>query len=222
MYYIKTLFLICFFSIQNEVFAQDPSRFQNEVDALVEKEFEIDSTKPIAVFTGSSSVRLWNNLSEVFPSVNTINTGFGGSHASDLIFYLDELVLRHSPDIIFIYEGDNDIAASKTRITILPEMTRLVTLIKKELPDAEIYFISPKPSIARWSFKEDYEYLNGMLETVFRNTEGVTFIDVWNPMLNESGEPRADIFIEDNLHMNAKGYEIWTEVIGKATGFLDK
>lgn len=202
--------------------SQDPTRFQNEVDALTLKEFVIDSTKATAVFTGSSSVRMWNSLDEVFPTINVINTGFGGSHTSDLIHYLDELVLRHKPDKIFIYEGDNDIAASKTRITILPEMTRLVTLIREELPDAEIFFISPKPSIARWSLKDDYEYLNTMLETVFSKTEGVTFIDVWNPMLNDSGEPLADIFISDNLHMNAKGYEIWTEVIGNAAGLLEE
>jgi lysophospholipase L1-like esterase len=27
----------------------------------------------------------------------------------------------------------------------------------------------------------------------------------------ENGEPRKDIYIQDNLHMNAKGYAIWVE-----------
>ncbi len=218
---MKNLLLIhfvAFLFIPSILFAQDPTRFQSEVDVLVNKDFNINPEKPTSVFTGSSSVRMWNNLDEIFPEINVINTGFGGSQTSDLLYYLDELVLKHQPDKIFIYEGDNDIAASETRITILPEMTRLVTLIREELPNSEIFFISPKPSIARWSLKNDYEYLNKMLETVFRYTEDVTFIDVWTPMLNENGEPMNDIFLDDDLHLNSKGYEIWKDVISKASG----
>jgi lysophospholipase L1-like esterase len=32
-------------------------------------------------------------------------------------------------------------------------------------------------------------------------------------MLNQDGTIRRDIFIEDGLHMNAKGYESWTKVV---------
>ena len=39
------------------------------------------------------------------------------------------------------------------------------------------------------------------------------FLDVATPMLNEDGSIKDDIFVQDNLHMNAKGYAIWTKVI---------
>jgi lysophospholipase L1-like esterase len=32
-------------------------------------------------------------------------------------------------------------------------------------------------------------------------------------MLGTDGNPMPDIFIGDNLHMNAKGYAIWRELI---------
>jgi lysophospholipase L1-like esterase len=32
-------------------------------------------------------------------------------------------------------------------------------------------------------------------------------------MLNEKGEPIKEIFLADNLHMNAKGYAIWKKAI---------
>ena len=32
-------------------------------------------------------------------------------------------------------------------------------------------------------------------------------------MLDEKGEPRPDIFIQDNLHLNKKGYDIWSEAV---------
>jgi lysophospholipase L1-like esterase len=42
---------------------------------------------------------------------------------------------------------------------------------------------------------------------------GLTFIDVFHLMLGPNGLPRPDIFREDGLHMNAKGYAIWKEAI---------
>jgi lysophospholipase L1-like esterase len=32
-------------------------------------------------------------------------------------------------------------------------------------------------------------------------------------MLGNNGEPMKEIFLEDNLHMNAKGYAIWKKFI---------
>jgi lysophospholipase L1-like esterase len=32
-------------------------------------------------------------------------------------------------------------------------------------------------------------------------------------MLKADGTPMTDIFLEDNLHMNAKGYAIWQKII---------
>jgi lysophospholipase L1-like esterase len=39
------------------------------------------------------------------------------------------------------------------------------------------------------------------------------FIEVHQKMLNEHGEPMPEIFLEDSLHMNAKGYAIWQKEI---------
>ena len=41
----------------------------------------------------------------------------------------------------------------------------------------------------------------------------MAFIDVATPMLDEKGEPLTGIFLQDNLHMNEKGYRIWKEVV---------
>jgi lysophospholipase L1-like esterase len=32
-------------------------------------------------------------------------------------------------------------------------------------------------------------------------------------MLAPNGEPKPDIFLEDKLHMNARGYALWKEVV---------
>ena len=43
--------------------------------------------------------------------------------------------------------------------------------------------------------------------------KNTAFIDVYKQMLNADGTPMEDIFIEDKLHMNAKGYAIWQKII---------
>ena len=42
----------------------------------------------------------------------------------------------------------------------------------------------------------------------------VRFADVWSPMLKEDGSLKENIFLDDGLHMNKKGYDLWIKVIG--------
>jgi lysophospholipase L1-like esterase len=41
----------------------------------------------------------------------------------------------------------------------------------------------------------------------------VTFLDVATPMLGPNGKPRPELFSEDGLHMNERGYALWARVI---------
>lgn len=213
---IKTSSILLFFlTISTFVYAQETMPFQSEVDAISETTFTIDPQKEIVVFTGSSSIRMWKDVQDFYPHINAINTGFGGSQFKDLIHFREELIFTFKPDRIFIYEGDNDISSGKEPEYILTEAKLLYSQIRDRFPAISIYFISPKPSISRWNLKKNYEKLNFILAEFAEETDNTFFIDVWNPMLNKKGEPLADIFISDNLHMNEKGYKIWGRVIGE-------
>src|SRR5690606_26812693 len=126
----------------------------------------------------------------------------GGSHFSDLIFYYNEVIVKPQPDILFIYEGDNDVASGKKAKDILKEARQLVRQIRKDLPDTELILISAKPSVARKEFKEEYTELNRLLEKLAKRTKGVEFADVWEAMVDQNGEVYTDIFVDDNLHLN--------------------
>lgn len=54
---------------------------------------------------------------------------------------------------------------------------------------------------------------NGWIRELAVDDKNLTFIDVWEAMLDTDRRPKPDIFIEDNLHMNAKGYKIWAPII---------
>ncbi|MCA1761335.1 MAG: GDSL-type esterase/lipase family protein [Bacteroidales bacterium] len=195
--------------------AQDPTRFKSQIEELVQKEHQFDSGKKLALFTGSSSVRMWKDVDEYFTDYNVMNHGFGGSHFSDLIYFYEELIAKYKPDYLFIYEGDNDIASDKKPEKILKEAKFLVDRIQQDLPETKVVLISPKPSVARWHLRKNYQKLNKKLERLAKKTDNVEFADVWSAMLDENGQVFTDVFLDDNLHMNKKGYEIWGKVIGK-------
>jgi lysophospholipase L1-like esterase len=193
--------------------SQGPTRFE---DTVLEYE-AIDKQQPFpegaVLFVGSSSVRMWKTMDADLPQVKAVNRGFGGSQFSDLLYYLDRLVTSYQPSKIFIYEGDNDIASGKKAPDILNDAKQVRENIAKALPGVPVYFIAAKPSVARWELRKKYGELNSLLAGYASNTPNTGFVNVWDPALDENGEVRKDIFLEDNLHMNEKGYAIWKKAI---------
>jgi lysophospholipase L1-like esterase len=202
------------------VFAQnDPeSTYLKQAESFAEEVAKIaDSPVPtwdsgIIIFTGSSSVRLWRDAGLLSKGSPIINTAFGGSTAYGLNVYLDDLVLRYEPKQVFIYEGDNDIAAGRDTRTILEHLDTIFTRIWEQNPETEIVYIAAKPSPLRWEMRKEYEALNKAMERRAKKEDRLVFADVYSPML-QKGKVREDIFVEDRLHMNRMGYAIWAEVI---------
>ena len=202
------------------VFAQnDPeSAYLKQAESFSEEVAKIaDSSVPtwdsgIIIFTGSSSVRLWRDAGLLSKGSPIINTAFGGSTAYGLNVYLEDLVLRYEPKQVFIYEGDNDIAAGRDTRTILEHLDTIFTRIWEQNPETEIVYIAAKPSPLRWEMHKEYEALNKAMERRAKKEDRLVFADVYSPML-QKGEVREDLFVEDRLHMNRTGYAIWAEVI---------
>ena len=204
------LFALAFF---HQGFSQDyvsaAAQFKDEVAAFDQIELSAD---PLVVFTGSSSVRLYKNVSQLSDKVRIVNTGFGGSTAYGLLTYLEQTVLRLKPKQVFIYEGDNDIAAGRTNATIIAHLNSIFQRIWADLPETQIVFIAPKPSPLRWEKHQQYEALNSAIERWAKREKRLEYADIYSPML-DGPMVREDLFIEDRLHMNEKGYALWDAVI---------
>lgn len=196
-----------------QALAQDPVRFQKEVDEIRAKYPPNRQRDDLILFTGSSSVRMWKDLQSYFPDHEIVNAGFGGSQTFELLHYVNELILDYKPKKVFIYEGDNDISSGKSSVQILLSMHELVNTIHESLPDTEILLISAKPSISRWHLAEQYRDLNKHFEEYSELFKYVEYVNVWDIMLDKDGKPRTDIFLEDKLHMNKTGYDLWAEVV---------
>ena len=224
------LLLFACFAIVNlatidKVHAQNLERFQNEVDAIEERYAQYgkksghtytnttSSDQTLAVFTGSSSVRLWASLSEDFPELTILNTGFGGSTYAELFHYRHELIGKYTPDMVIIYEGDNDVTGSDTVDEIFDKAQELYSYLAQELPETKVFILAAKPSPLRWNLKPLYDALNTHFADFALENDQFTYINIWNPMLGENGKPLPSIFLPDSLHMNKAGYLIWKQTI---------
>lgn len=207
--------ILVFLLLSVSVQAQEKLPFWKEVQSLK----KIDSTKfPAAsqiLFIGSSSFTMWMDVQEYFPSKPILNRAFGGSTLVDLIRYRYDVIYPYQPKQIVMYCGENDFASSDT-VTVEMVMERFVTLFKlirakyKTVPFA---YVSMKPSPSRAHLMPKYEEANRQIKSYLLKQTRTAFIDVYHAMLNADGTSMTDIFKEDNLHMNAKGYAIWKKII---------
>ena len=207
--------VVLFIGAHLPAIAQDegPARFESQVSAYEQEDKQTPFPEGAVLFVGSSSVRMWKTVDNDFPQVPVVNRGFGGSQFSDLLYYLDRLVTCYQPSKIFIYEGDNDISSGKKPQQIVKEAMEVRQKIAQSLPGVPVFFIAAKPSVARWKLRKKYQQLNSQLALYAAKTPATGFVNVWDPALDENGEVLTDIFLEDNLHMNEKGYAIWKAAI---------
>jgi lysophospholipase L1-like esterase len=210
MRFIILLFLSFVFI---QAFSQEALRFKKEVQDLKVSDNNV-SKKNLNLFTGSSSIRLWTDVDRRFSGYNVVNRGFGGSLMHELYYYAWDLIIDYKPKTVFIYEGDNDLSEGKVTEDILNDADKLLKIIRAALgKKVKVYFITPKPSIRRWNLKSNYEAYISELKGWTAGKKNVGVIDVWTPMLTASGDLQRDLFLEDDLHMNSKGYDIWEKII---------
>ena len=172
------------------------------------------------VFVGSSSIRFWDSLAEDFPTLDPINRGFGGSRLSDVRHYLDQLVMKHRPRLVVLYAGENDINADVAPEQVFADYRAIADRIRSELPETRLVWISIKPSPLRWADADAMRRANALVMEHAARDPQIEYVDVFMPMLNEKGEPRGELFVEDRLHLNDEGYRVWkAEVDPYVRGF---
>ena len=166
------------------------------------------------VFYGSSSIVKWATLPQDFPDYTTLNRGFGGSTLLQCFQQFKRIVQPLEPSILVLYAGENDIAAGQTPVNVQSIFRQLIPTIRHFYPNVPIAYISLKPSPSRVAKMAQMDDTNNRIRQDIRLLfPGVTFINIWPDMLLPNGQPNPDLFVSDMLHMNSKGYAIWTKAV---------
>lgn len=207
------LFVAVVINAQNK----EPFPFWNEVQQFKAADSAVFPAANQILLIGSSSFTMWKDVQTYFPDRKILNRAFGGSTLADVIRYRYDVIFPYQPKQIVIYCGENDFASSDT-VTVELVMQRFATLfnyVRAKYKNVPVAYVSMKPSPSRVHLFSKYKEGNKRIKDFLATKPNAKFVDVYSAMLNERGEPMPDIFLNDNLHMNAKGYAIWKTKLEK-------
>ena len=195
--------------------AQENPPFWEDVKVFKHQDSVEAPPEHAILFVGSSSFTRWTDVQNYFPGYTIINRGFGGSSLADVIRYENVVIFKYKPKQIVMYCGENDLAASDTVTAqmVFDRFKKLFSDIRKKFSNIPFVYISVKPSPSRWQLREKMIAANSQIERFLAKKKNTVFLDVYHKMLGPNGTPIKEIYDEDNLHMNAKGYAIWRKEI---------
>lgn len=191
----------------------NPERFAKEIEAFDAADAKNPPEKGGIVFTGSSSIRLFD-IPKFLPDIKALNRGFGGSHISEVNHYLDRCVLRYEPSLVVFYCGGNDLWDKKTPEQVEEDFTEFRTRFFEKLPDAKLIVLAVRPSPSRISIIKTEADLNARFRKAAESDKRITYLpDSCDRYLDKDGKPIPNLFVQDGLHMSDAGYEIWKEFL---------
>jgi lysophospholipase L1-like esterase len=212
------ILLLLIFAVQTAL-AADAERFASEIAHFEASDKTNPPPRNAILFIGSSSIRKWTTLAQDFPTHQVINRGFGGSEIRDSVHYFDRIVAPYHPRLIVFYAGGNDINAGEWPERVFEDFKEFAGKVQSELPDTRLDYISIGISPSRWKDRGKVKEANRLIREYISQNKRMEFIDVYPSMLGPDGKPKPDIYVADNLHMNANGYAIWTSIVAP---YLDK
>ncbi len=194
---------------------EDPTRWEEAISAFEEEDRLSSPPDSAYLFVGSSSIRLWDSLKDDMAPLPVIQRGFGGSRLGDAIYYVDRIIAPYEPKALVVFSGSNDIAGDTPRQPdqVVSLYETFVREVHSRLPDLPIFFIAISPTRSRWMHRDLVFETNRRIAAITETDARLHFIDTATPLLNAEGEPRDELFREDQLHLNEKGYALWTSVI---------
>lgn len=215
MIYLIRVVAIVLVLTSGSVMAQTQLRFEAEIRAFETADKTTPPPRNAIVFTGSSSIRLWEDLASYFPNKTILQRGFGGSEISDVIRYADQVIVAYRPKQVVLYAGENDIATGKqTGKQTFDRFVSLFEYVRQKLPSTTFTFISIKPSPSRRQYFPENDIANQLIKAYLSKQKNTQFVDVRPVMLGQNGQPIPALFKSDSLHMLPAGYERWATVLG--------
>ena len=190
----------------------EANRWEDAIADFEEQDRESPPPRDAALFVGSSSIRMWNLVAS-FDGLETINRGFGGSDIADSTHFFERIVLPYSPRVVVLYAGDNDISRGKSAEEVEADFNAFASQMRAHLPEAKLFFLAIKPSVARWELWPVMRDANARIAAFAEEDAKLVFVDTATPMLGEDGRPKEELLAGDGLHLSEAGYALWTSIL---------
>lgn len=188
-------------------------------ESEIEKFEQLDVAKSYPsdaiMFAGSSSIRMWSTIGKDMLPYNVIQRGYGGASLSDFAVYAERILYPHKCQAIVLFIA-NDITGSEADKSPL-EVSRLfrktLYIIRRQFRDTPVFWVSVTPTPLRWHVWPEIREAGELIREICEDHRNTYYIDTERYFTNANGLPRAELFLDDRLHLNEEGYKVWSGVI---------
>ena len=182
-----------------------------------------DILNPNYVFLGDSITALYD-LNKYYDGLPVVNSGISGETTDDIVNNLQDRVYKYNPSKVIILIGINDIERKISKEKTIENINKIVTQIKDNKPDCEIYLESIYPinnsneekinhSMVGIRTNDQVKSLNEDLVKLSKKKK-INYIDLYDKLLDKNGNLKIE-YTKEGLHMSDEGYEIITKYIKK-------
>lgn len=198
------------------------NRFEHQVQTYEAADKAAPPPKGAILLIGDSQFYRWKTLHEDLPGYSIINRGIDSFQGSDILHFFDRLVLPYQPRLIVLHVGGNDVHNGKTPERVLADFKTFVAKVRATQPQIPIAFSSITPGPGRWDEADRRKQTNQLLKDYIATQKNLHFIDLWEAMLTQDGQPREDLWVADRIHPNQAGYLVRVKIMRPLLGKPDQ
>lgn len=197
-----------------DTYREAAAKWLPDVEKLAKDNATAGASETI-VCIGSSSFRTWDSIDVDMAPIRVVRRAFGGSKYSDVAIHIDQLIADLEFRAAMIYVG-NDIVGKeddRTPAEVSRLAEKVIDGIRRERPSAAVFLIALSPAPSRFDAWEKIQQANEQLKLLAAKTPNTYYISTAKQLLDSNNKPREELFKEDRLHLNARGYEVWSSIL---------
>ncbi|MBM9511851.1 GDSL-type esterase/lipase family protein [Desulfogranum marinum] len=152
----------------------------------------------------------WGDWPTLLPEYNVINRGMAGECTEGLAGRLiDEINSTAEPDAVLIQSGTNNLLMGSPHFPAIH--SSMVPTIRTFYPSCSIIISSLMPMSIIPSHK--LEEINKQLQEITTQTENCFYLDMVPPFNEKCLPITKPGFLNDQVHLSTRGYQVWAEEI---------
>ncbi|HYE74435.1 MAG TPA: GDSL-type esterase/lipase family protein [Blastocatellia bacterium] len=221
---LSVIFALC--CLAESSIAQTPpaqaNRFEKNVQAYEAADKAEAPPKGAILLVGDSQFYRWKTLHEDLPEYTIVNRGIDSFQFSDILYFMDRIVLPYKARMIILHVGGNDVHTGKSPERVLEDFKTFVARVRAVQPNVPIAFSSITPGPGRWEEADKRKQTNRLIKDYVATQKKLYFIDLWDAMLTPDGQPREELWVADRVHPNHAGYLLRVKIMQPILGKPDK
>ncbi len=163
------------------------------------------------------SLSMWLPANGLPKDTLWLNQGISGDTTSGILQRVSAFA-ETRPDVIYVMAGINDLRRGASDATIQANLRQIVRKLQRQHPNAQIILQSILPTRFAALPSQRIYRLNQDLAAIAL-AEGAQFMDLTYYFMDGQGVLRRDL-TTDGLHLNARGYQVWQNILQQADAQL--